>query len=112
LFVAVGFTCLFSLLLTIALFIKDRKNGIPRDKTNIKSVLYSSLLLGAVMGTANKLNTHLAGVFSSVITFPVVNGGRILLTTVLGAILFREKTNFRQKLGILCGFIAILFIAI
>ena len=112
LFVAVAFTCLFSLLLTIALFIKDRRNGIPRDKTNLKSVLCSSLLLGAVMGTANKLNTYLAGVFTSVITFPVVNGGRILLTTVLGAILFREKTNLRQKIGILCGFIAIVLIAI
>ena len=64
------------------------------------------------MGLANLLNTYLAGVFESVITFPVVNGGRILLTTVLGAILFREKTNLRQKIGILCGFIAIVLIAI
>lgn len=112
LFIAVAFTVLFSLLITAILYLLDRKNDAPRSKTNLKRAFYGSLVLGAVMGSANKLNTHLAGVFPSVITFPVVNGGRILLTAVLGAILFREKTNLRQKAGILCGFIGIVLIAI
>lgn len=63
------------------------------------------------MGLANKLNTYIAGGFPSVKTFPIVNGGRILLTTILCTLLFKEKTNLKQKVGIIIGFIAIILIA-
>jgi drug/metabolite transporter (DMT)-like permease len=78
----------------------------------VRDFIVSATVLGGIMGTANLLNTYLAGVFSSVITFPVVNGGRILLTSVLVPFLFKEKTSRLQKTGIILGFIAILLIAL
>lgn len=88
------------------------KDGVATEKADWKRAVLGALPLGVIMGCANKLNTYLAGVFESVVTFPCVNGGRIVLTAILSAWIFKEKTALRQKIAVVVGFLGIICISI
>lgn len=112
LFVAFAFSSLVGVVLAAALGAwEQRKKGKP-ERGEVKRALWGGLPLGAIMGASNKLNTYLAGVFESVVTFPCVNGGRIVLTAIVSALLFKEKTALRQKIAVVVGVLAIVFISI
>ena len=116
LFFSFGFACLFNALFTCVFYLVERKKTLETTNeykaVTARDFIVSATVLGGIMGMANLLNTYLAGVFTSVITYPVVNGGRILLTSALVPFLFKEKTSRMQKTGIILGFIAILLIAL
>lgn len=69
--------------------------------------LWLILLCGVVSCLYNRLNIPLAGELPSVLFYPVFNGGVILLCTLCGMWIFREKTTWRGKCGILLGMLAI-----
>ena len=70
------------------------------------------LMVGIGCAVNNKLNLYLSGVIDSMIFFPLVNGGNIILTTVLSFVLFHEKLSKRQCVGILVGTIAVVLLVI
>ena len=84
---------------------------IKKRATPIKQYGFT-VALGTVMGLVNKTNTFLSGVLSSVIVFPVINGGVILATTVTSMFVFKEKLSIMQKLGLVIGILGIISIAI
>lgn len=57
-----------------------------------------------------RMNLWLAGVIPSIVFFPVSNGANVILSTFLGFLLFKEKLNKFQVLGIFIGLGAILMI--
>ena len=55
------------------------------------------LAVGGVLQAVNhKLNLYLSGVMDSAVFFPIVNGGGLVLTTLLAVPLFRERLAGRQ----------------
>lgn len=78
---------------------------------NGKIVLYS-VVLGVIIGFVNKINTYLSGVFSSIIAFPVINGGAILLAALFSRIIFKEKLTHIQWTGIAVGVIGIVLLSL
>ena len=66
-----------------------------------------AVLIGCCTGVTNRLNLFLSGVLPSVIFFPAVNGGCVLLTGVLSAGLLHERLTHRQMLGIGVGVAAL-----
>ena len=81
-----------------------------RSKTDGKTWVYT-ILLGVSVGAVNVLNTYLSGKMPSAISFPVMNGGSILLTAVFSMLVFKERLTGKQKIGLILGFAAILMIA-
>ena len=71
-----------------------------------------TVALGVVMGLINKTNTFLSGVLPSVVVFPVINGGVILMTTVSSILVFKENLSLMQKLGLIIGILGIISITI
>ncbi|MBE7087693.1 MAG: hypothetical protein E7369_05295 [Clostridiales bacterium] len=71
-----------------------------------------TVALGAVLGLVNKTNTFLSGALPSVIVFPVINGGVVILTTILSMLFFKEKLTVLQKIGLILGIIGIVCITI
>ena len=63
--------------------------------------------IGCCTGVTNRLNLFLSGVLPSILFFPAVNGGCVLLTGVLSAGLLRERLTPRQMLGIGVGVAAL-----
>lgn len=100
LFVAFTFAFLFSLL--FYLFSKNK------TAPELKTVLVS-LSTGLCFGGANFCNTFLAGRMSSAVFFPLQNISTIVVSAVLGIIIFKEKITPKTAITILLGVAVILF---
>ncbi|MBQ8509516.1 MAG: hypothetical protein IJ493_06365 [Clostridia bacterium] len=70
----------------------------------------SGLATGCCNGANHMLNLYLSGVIPAVIFFPLVNGGVIMLSGLVGMLFFREKCSRRQLAGFLLGVASILLI--
>lgn len=66
---------------------------------------------GVVSCVYNRLNIYLSGVMANSVFFPIFNGGNIILTSMAGCLLFREKLYKLQAVGIFCGLAAIFFVS-
>lgn len=97
-------TAMFSLMWLITPVSSDKPSGY---KFGSKITLFV-ILAGLFVGATNKVNLYLSGVMSSVILFPVLNGGVIILSALASIFVFHEKLTVRQKLGLIIGVIAVL----
>jgi drug/metabolite transporter (DMT)-like permease len=55
-----------------------------------------------------RLNVSLSAIIPSAVFFPVANGGIVVITTLVGAFLFKEKLNRIQISGVLLGLAALI----
>ncbi len=69
------------------------------------------LACGAAGCVYNRTNIYLSGAMPNAVFFPLFNGGNILLSTLLGCLLFREKLTLRQIVGMLGGVAAIVLVS-
>lgn len=69
-------------------------------------------ITGVCFGGANLCNTTLAGRMKSAVFFPVQNISTILLSTVLGIVIFREKLTWKTMTIILLGITVVLIFSI
>lgn len=86
--------------------------GVLQAKTseNIKpdkKIILFMLLSGIASCAYIRMNLSLSNVIPSVIFFPVSNGGMVILSTVMGRVMFKEKLNALQLFGIAVGCIAV-----
>lgn len=97
---------LFASVLNAAFWIYEEKK--QRASFSIKScVPIHAGLSGIFMGIVNVINLYLAGVMPKVLFFPIANGGLIFVTSLCGVVIFKEKMNMKQWLGMLMGIIAL-----
>ncbi len=74
--------------------------------------LLTSASCGVVSCLYNRVNIYLSGAINSVIFFPTFNGGVIILSTLIGMVVFKEKLTPLQIVGILAGVAAIVIIGV
>lgn len=103
-----AFTFAAAFLFVVSLFINREESEPKLSKRNA----LTSVLSGTFVGALNMLNISLAGKIPAVILFPIYNIGSTILSSVICAIMFKEKTNRRQIIGVCIGLVAILFIGI
>lgn len=83
---------------------KSRKSAAP----TVSRVALPYVLIAGVTGCAYiRLNVSLSALIPSPIFFPVANGGIVIITTLIGAFLFRERLSRTQIWGILIGLLAL-----
>ena len=70
------------------------------------------IISGVIIGAVNKINLYLSGKMPSIIFFPIVNGGVIILAGLAAIFIFREKPDKKQLAGILCGLISVCLLGI
>lgn len=56
------------------------------------------------------MNLYLSGALPSILFFPIMNGGLILLSSLAGWIVFREKLTRSQIFSLLLGVVAVCLI--
>ena len=66
---------------------------------------------GAASCVYNRLNVYLVGVLPSALFNPIFNGSIIMLASIAGRIVFKEKLTRRQIIGVCCGVLAIILIS-
>lgn len=86
----------------INVFKKEATPTISKD-----ALIY--ILLSGIAGCVYiRLNVSLSKVIPSAIFFPVSNGGMVIISTVAGGTIFKEKLSKLQLAGIFLGFLAII----
>ncbi|MBQ3847817.1 MAG: hypothetical protein II748_03070 [Clostridia bacterium] len=70
------------------------------------------VIAGALIAVNNKLNLYLSGQVDSIIFFPLVNGGAMVLNTLSGIIVFKEKPNLRMIMSLLLGTAALVLVCL
>ncbi len=96
-------------LLSVVLMLSAKKKGEGTVYGAKPTAL--SLACGAFYGVVNITNLALAGRVPAPLLFPLLNGGGIILTAVLGKLVFRERVSLRKWIGIGIGIAAIIVIS-
>lgn len=112
-FLIVAFLVSFILSIAVALFYKKQFKPCNREQKNDKIIvklLIITCLSGISIAVNNKLNLYLSGVMPSAVFFPVVNGGGLVLTTLCSLVLFKEKLNLKQWIGIVFGIVSVVLL--
>lgn len=113
-FLVVSFAISFIFALTMALIFSKKEKKPLLEKDNNGKIIWLfvgiMVLSGICVGTNHKLNLALSGEIPSAVFFPVVNGGNLVLTTLSALILFREKLNKKQWIGVILGVLSVLFL--
>lgn len=87
-------------------------------KRNKRSVKFRKkhYILAVVCGictfTMNFLNLKLSGLLPSQLFFPTVNGGSIIITSLVSVIFFKEKLSRLQLFGLIGGIISLIMICL
>ena len=90
-------------------YIQEKRHGhAPTMSLSIKKAPFWLCFVCAVCTVIpHRFNLYLSGVMESIIFFPIVNGGSLMLVLLSAFIIFREKPTVRQLIGIGLGFLAI-----
>lgn len=76
----------------------------------LKMSLILAIVSGIGIALVNQINLYLSGVMDAIILYPVNNGASMILTAAAGIILWKERLNRRQWVGLILGGIAILLL--
>lgn len=69
-------------------------------------------LCGLCTFCMNLINLRLSGVMPSQLFFPLVNGGSIILTSIMSVVIFREHITKRQTVGLAGGLLSLILICV
>ncbi len=91
---------------------KDGTLSFHFEKPDRKTLLLIGIMIGAGICAAinNKLNLFLSGVIDTAVFFPIVNGGNLVLTTIVAVLVFRERLTKTQWIGVAAGILSVLFL--
>ncbi len=101
--------CSFAVSFILALLLS--KKGESNTKFTSKQYLLA-VLCGACVFAMNLINLKLSGIIPSQIFFPLINGGSIILSSLLSIFIFKEKITLRQTLGLVGGLASLIVICI
>lgn len=101
-----------AILILIELFIKTHK------KTKLKVAFadwkFKKIGLASITGcftvTMHVINLNLSGQLPAAIFFPIVNGGAIFLSGLVGLVLFKEKFKIPQLIGFAIGLLSLMMV--
>ena len=99
----------------VALLLRKKEivtEGKRNDRGGMMLLIFLMLVSGVCVAVNNKLNLYLSGVIDSVIFFPVVNGGGLVLTTLASLLIFKERLRGKQWIGILLGIASVLCLCV
>lgn len=103
---------LISFIVSVVQVFATRQTGDVCCKRSIHVTAWIILCVtgGICVALANQINLYLAGAMDSMIFFPVVNGGGLLLTVGTGVIFLKERFSSRQTVGMVLGIVSVLLL--
>ena len=89
-----------------------QRTDAPKDHQSARAFLLTALFSGLLSCAYNRLNIYLSGKMIATVFFPGFNGGVVVLSTLFGIWILRERAYPRQYAGILLGLAGICIIGI
>jgi len=101
-------TFIFSTVMFSGLYLASKRKQKNRQSTfsPIGKDGVLAILTGVVIGAVNHINLYLSGKMPGVIFFPIVNGGVIILSGLVAMLVFRERLDKKQQIGLVVGIVA------
>lgn len=100
---------LFSALLSLLIYLPTGKKGTNQAKITPKLGVYGTVLSVAML-TISMLSTYVSSLIPAVVLFSAVNGGGLLLCTVVSVFVYREKFTVKMAVGLVMGAAALMMI--
>ena len=107
LMICFGISIVFSLVM--AFIQKDRKE--IKIQGNVSKIFLMPIISGAFFAFPHSINIFLSGKMPTVIFFPLINFLPMVLTMVMGIILFKEKLTKKQWTGIAFGIASMILVS-
>lgn len=108
-----GYSFVFMLVICILACVVVKQKEKARLGFGIKSRATAlAVVCGLFVAIINKINLYLSGQMPSIIFFPIVNGGVIILSSAIAVAVFGEKLSLKQKLGIIVGIVSVCLLGI
>jgi len=107
-FLFAAFTLMFLLSVSGSLAVKRS----ARRPSFVKPAVLLGMASGAIASVYSQINLTLAGSLDSLIYYPVANGGALLLTVLISAVVFREKLSGKRLAGFFMGLCAIILLSL
>ena len=82
------------------------------EKGSARTALLLAACSGLVIGLYSTVNLILSGGLDSMIYYPIANGGAMLLTVLVSAIIFKERFDRLRMIGTAIGLFGILCLSI
>lgn len=109
------FSMVSSLVMSFVSGRKEEQNlfkVIFRDKKSTGITLCVVACAGLCTSLIHVINLKLVGLLPTVMAFPIINGGTLLLTLLSSFVIFREKLTKKQTVGLLSGIVAFAFLCL
>ena len=104
-FLAVAFVCSFLFALV------SSKRSVCEAKFGAKEYIFA-IVCGICAFVMNVFNLELSGIIPSQLFFPLVNGVPLVLSSLVAIVIFKEKVNWVQGIGLAGGIISLIALAI
>lgn len=102
-------SCMYivSVLISVIVYLILCKNSAPKSFCiGRKSILFA-LAVGVSLSLFQVLNTYAISRIDGTFFFPALTGGVIVLSTVSGVLVFKDRLKFKQIISIIIGIVAI-----
>ena len=104
-FVACSYSIAFLIAFTLCFLMRSQKKA----SSGIKAVTFIfAVSIGIILALFQWLNTYAISIMDGSFLFPVYSGGSIILSTLIGILLFKDKLTGKQKISITIGIIAVI----
>ncbi len=101
---------LFTAIASFAVVAKSKKS-VAKVFDFDKRIIAVAVVVGICTALTHRINLYLSGAMPSIIFFPIANGASVVLCAVISAIVFKEKYNAKQYVGLGFGIAAILLLS-
>ncbi len=92
------------------LCLRRREGGIPTDWKLNKVLLLCGFALAVAVFVINQLATLSTALVSPVVLFTFINGGDMMISTLVAALLYRERLTPQSVAGVLCGAVSLIIV--
>lgn len=102
-------SCMYvvAMLLTIVVYGFLKKTGGGKSFKSGKRPILFALAVGVSLAVYQLLNTYAISVIDGTFFFPVHTGGNIVLSTLSGVLVFKDRLKPKQVFGIFIGIVAV-----
>ncbi len=105
-FVAFGYVVATVLSLLLCFFLRGKTKEIGRRFE--WKMLLGALSIGIILGVFQVLNTKAIARIEGPLFFPTYNGGSLILSSLSGILLLKDRVNRKQLLSLMIGVVAII----
>lgn len=109
-FIACAYAVAFLATITLYLFTRSRGPGASRGKI-ARTCMYA-VAVGVVLAIFQWVNTYAILIMDGSFLFPMYSGGSIILSTLVGILLFKDKLTGKQAVSMAVGIVAVVIMSI